>query len=168
MPRSEAEKLAELWKLMASTTWRELRKAAGEELYVEFLELAGYGSFDGYAQHLTVGQPVPGAIELAAAKYAGKSDEAPTDSDSFAPQDLAGYEDGDFPPALHYVMHKSLPLEIMRTHGEIYETIYNGTYVRFEPDVAPAVVQAIKKLGHEVVEEPELLAFTVAATYRLR
>lgn len=166
MPRSEAEKLAKLWKLMASTTWGELRKEAGEELYEEFLEMAGYGSFDGYAQHLMVGQPVPGALESALRAYTAGDDEPPADSDPFAPQSLAGYGDGDFPPDLHYVMHESLPPEIMRAYGEIYETVFNGTYVRFKPDVAPAVVQAIKESGHEVIEEQDLLAFTVDANYR--
>lgn len=162
LPRPVAVQQARWIKVLSSGTWGDLRDVATAEEYAEVLERAGYGSFEGFSEHLSTGRPIPGSVEVAADAFATRSPNPPGDDQDFLPRDqIPSHADGDFPPDVHYLMNVHLPTDVVRAYGEAYETVFNGTYARFTPEVIQDLVSALEQRGFEVEEDMGLLAEAV-------
>ena len=164
LPRSVAEQQAHWSTVFSLGTWGGVRDEATPEEYEELLERAGFGTFGGFAEHLSVGRPIPGVERLAKAAFEERQPEdLPGDEDPFLPSDqIPAYSDGDFPPDVHWLMNELLPAGIVSDHGERYQTSINGTYARFDPPAASAVVKALTEHGIDVEEDADLLSAAVA------
>lgn len=158
LPRSLAQHLADLQEALRSATWGELRSSVTSEVYLEILGQAGWGELDEYLKSLQVGHPVPGSEQAARAAYAAHANAPiPGDDDLFDAESIGSYADGDFPPSHQLLMTDLLPPEIRDTYGEVYETIYNGTFTRIEATSADEVIAALERLGLRCELDPDLV-----------
>ena len=159
LPRTVAEQQARWMDLFSCRTWGEVRREATDEEYTELLELAGHGSFEGFARYLSVGDPVPGVEAQAWAGYQARQAQNPFgEDDPFEPfNQISACIDGDFPPRLEFLMHQLLPREVSSAFGDVYETIFNGTFVRFEPEAQDPVLAALRQRGYRLTEDLSLV-----------
>jgi hypothetical protein len=164
LPRRVAEQQARWVQVLSSGTWGDVRASATEDEYTEILERAGYGSFEGFVQHLSTGRPIPGSLGEAKDSFDDVDWETlPTDDQPFAPfDDIPSVADGDFPPSVHFLMNQLLPSEIVEKYGERYETILNGTFARFAPEVARDLVKDMRDRGFDLEENTQLLTAVMA------
>ena len=153
--REDVEYAAEVMKVIEScSTWGEVRELASLELYDDLLSRCGYGTLDDYWQHLEIGQPVPGAHEMAAESFDGLDHSGlPDDDEPFDVDDIHCLQDGDFPPAPEYLQDQLLPDDLADKYGHKMETIFNGTYLQIPPENAQPIVAAMEKLGYRCVED---------------
>jgi hypothetical protein len=162
LPREVAKEQASLVDLIECGTWGELRRQATPEQFEEILGLAGYGSFEDYTKYLAVGRLVPRAELAAAVSFLEEDKEWPDDEDLFEVRRIGAYSDGDWPPDPLYLMDQYLPREIIDEFGDEYETVFNGTFVRFDVDDREAILAALCALSHTCTEEQGLISRTQA------
>jgi hypothetical protein len=162
LPREVAKEQASLVDLIECGTWGELRAKATPEQFEEILGLAGYGSFEDYTKYLAVGRPVPGVELTAADSFLEEDKEWPDDDDLFEVRRIGAYGDGDWPPDPLYLMDQHLPQEVIDEFGDEYETVFNGTFVRFDVQDREAILAALRALGHTYTEDQALIGRTQA------
>ena len=162
LPRRVAEHLGALYEALGSSTWGELRGTASAEIYAEILGQAGYGSLDEYMARFDVGRPVPGAEAEGLRQFAAKQGEPiPADDEPFdADSDIGGYGDGDFPPAPQLSMLEVLPRDVIEKFGNVYETIFNGTFVQFPAADVDEITAALERDGYRCTFDQALIAGT--------
>ena len=142
--------------VLSCTTWGEVRAAVSPEVYREVLDLAGYGSFEDYIEHLQISGsvPLPGVTDEAAAQYAEVSDELPEDDQPFdASNDIPACADGDWPADPLYLMNRHLPDEVLDEFAETYTTSFNGDFSMIPWDSAEAVLARLVDLGFTLRED---------------
>jgi hypothetical protein len=152
--------VAEYWLLrvpvLACTTWGEVRAAVSPEVYREVLDLAGYGSFEDYTEHLQISGsvPLPGVNDEAAAQYAEVSEGFPEDDQPFdASTDIPACADGDWPADPLYMMNQHLPEEVLDEFAETYATSFNGDFSMIPWDTAAAALARLTALGFTLRED---------------
>jgi hypothetical protein len=159
LPRSVALGIAERVRILGCKTWGAVRADASPDVYQEVLELAGYGSFEDFAQHLSVGAAVPGALEEAKDQYERVGSELPDDGEPFdAYRDVSAFADGDWPVPIQLAMHDFLPRDIVERYGTSYETNFNGTFVELDAQHRAQIIADLEREGFTCREDPQLIA----------
>jgi hypothetical protein len=159
LPRSIVQYLGNLYTGLGSSTWGELRYNSTTEIYKEVLDQAGYGALDDFLSKLDVGMPVAGARVEALRVYAERAGEPlPSDDTPFDPgRDIGSYGDCDFPPAPQLLMLEHMPKDIVERFGNVYETIFNGTFVDFASDQRDEIVAELERIGYDCIEDQALI-----------
>ena len=131
-PRPEAERLAALHRaLSASSTWGEFLGA---------LSAANRRAFE---RHL--------------APYVEDDDfDLPPDGAAFAPEQIPGFSDGDWPAWPPRQALAWVPDDV-RALGRVEQTVHNGPYLVFDPDAADLVTAALQAAGYEVERDDALV-----------
>ena len=156
--RSTFEHWMERLPVLGCRTWGELRRTVTPEVFDEVCELCGYGSFGGYTRHLAItgAVPLPGVRDQAVASYDPEA-EIPDDDAAFdVERDVGAYGDGDWPPAVAYLMNEDLPQEILDAYAEVTMTVLNGAYAEIPVKHRRAVLRELAALGYAVAEEKRL------------
>jgi hypothetical protein len=157
IPRSSADDLGETLTLFRQChTWGELRNQASPEKFQEIAGLAGYEDFGAQSAHLLIGKPVPGALAAARAEFE-EDTELPDDDAEFNAYDIGAVADGDYPPYIYYLMALHVPSDLIDAHGEQYETVFNGTYARFDAAAAKPVIDGLVAAAHSCTEDRALI-----------
>ncbi len=156
--RVDAEYGAEIAEVINScTTWGEVRQMASPRLWTDLLGRTGYGGIEEFTADLNIGNPVPGAESYAADRYVELDHSGlPDDDEPFEPIMIAGFQDGDYPPAIEFLQESLVPSHLADEFGARVETIFNGTFLYLSPESGPPIVEAMEELGHRCVEAPEL------------
>ena len=132
--------------------------------YAEACELCGFSTFEEYAKYLNVGRPVPGAEEKAREDYEQSGEEPPTDDTPFDVSTVPAYADGDWPPSYRLLMCENMPRDVTeKCGGNMYETVFNGTFMEFPSDAADCLLEALRDLGHTCIEDHELIELVATA-----
>ncbi len=157
LPRKTFEHWMERLKVFSCSTWGELRQSVTREVYEEVCELCGYGSFEGFTQHLAIkgAAPLAGVYERAAADY-DPDEVPPADGEPFSIAEIGAFSDGDWPPAVPYLMSEELPPEILDDYAERAMTTLNGEYATISADQKEAVLRDLSAAGYRLFEEPRL------------
>lgn len=74
----------------------------------------------------------------------------PDPSDTFSPDFVPGFSDGDYPPRLASEMHRVLPRSILERFAERRDTVHNGPFWFISADELLAVRIALKAEGWQV------------------
>jgi hypothetical protein len=130
-----------------------------EEVYREVLDLAGYGDFAAYTEHLAITgtAPLPGGADEAARQFDEVPDAPPGDDEPFdAANDLPACADGDWPPSPEYLMNQELPDEVLDEFADTYTTNFNGDFSTIPAERADQVLAQLAQLGYVLREEPRL------------
>ncbi len=158
LPRATFEHWMKRVVALSCTTWGELRQRVMPEVYEEICGLCGYGTLDEFTRYLDIqGQaPLSGLYEAAAAAYDPEA-VPPADEEPFeASRDIPACADGDWPPAVAYLMCEELPQQILDAYARRYMTTLNGEYAEIPADRKDAVLRDLAALGYRLVEEPRL------------
>ncbi len=160
LARSTFEHWSKRIPVLACSSWGDLRRAITPEVYAEVCGLCGYGSFEDFTTHLDItgSAPLP-HLRTAAADVYDADAVPPGDDEPFsAYDDIGACADGDWPPAIPYLMNQELPSEILDRYAERTETNFNGTFATLLASDKAAVLHDLETLGYRVVEDPELRA----------
>ncbi|MCL1594779.1 MAG: hypothetical protein M3132_10575 [Actinomycetia bacterium] len=160
IPMADAEHIAHVVDVVNScSTWGEVAEMADSQVYEELLGRAGYGTLDEYTQDLHIGRPIPGALDVGAARYAATDHDGFPDKDEpFDPNTIEGLQTLDYPPTPEYLQEIHLPEEIAEQYGRRNETIFNGTFLEISSEYGPAIVAEMEKSGYRCVERDDLFA----------
>lgn len=132
--RAEAEAIARKWQAANSaTTWGELR-ALSPEAYDELLE------------------------RLPSDEDSGDGADAPADENAFDASAIEAVQEGHWPEWPAQDMSRWMPAEIQETFGQKADTLWNGSFLKFEPADEGAIVARLEALGYRCVADPELVA----------
>lgn len=159
LPSDVVEHWLQRVPVLSSTTWGEVRATVLPEVYREVLDLAGYGSFADYTEHLEItgSVPLPGVTDEAAAQFAEVSDELPKDDQPFdASSDIPACADGDWPADPLYLMNQHLPDEVLDEFAETYTTSFNGVFSMIPWDSADAALACLVELGFKLRKDDRL------------
>ena len=126
-------------------------------MYDEVAGMCGYGTFEEYTAHLAIGGavPLPGVEQLAADAY-DPDTQPPGDDEPFSVDDVPAYCDGDWPPAVGAIMEEELPEEVLEKYADRRTTSFNGTYAEILASYRDLVLDHLRSLGYELIEEPAL------------
>lgn len=158
LPRHTFEHWLERVQACSCLTWGELRSSAAPEVYAEVCDLCGYGSFDAYTRYLAItGEaPLPGVYDLAAEHYDPNATPPDDDEPFDAQDDIGACADGDWPPAVAYLMNEQLPRDLLNRYAERSLTSYNGVFATIPAQHRDDVLRDLEARGHRLIEEPRL------------
>lgn len=137
IPLDQARDLATLWPaLTGSGTWGELRSRISANDYAEILERLG---------------------EAADGEEDEEGDVEPPDDEPFDPEDIHGYNDGDWPSYPPRHMPDWLPGDLIDQYAHFEDSMLSGLYVTIDPAHTRAIIDALEQRGHRCTEDADLV-----------
>jgi hypothetical protein len=134
MGRAEAEAIARKWQAVnTAKTWGELR-ALSPEACSELLEF------------------------LPRDDEAGDRGHAPTDETAFDVSRIEAVQEDHWPEWPEQDMLHWVPAEIQEAYGQQGDTLWNGSFLTFDPADEDAIVERLEELGYRCVADSELVA----------
>lgn len=96
------------------------------------------------------------ALRLAAARFDPTS-APPADEEPFSTNDSIGaWGDGDWPPAVAYLVNEEAPEDIPARYAEGCCTVLDGTFATIPAANSDAVLAELAAMGFALVEEPRV------------
>ena len=81
----------------------------------------------------------------------------PADDDPFDPDQVWGYQDGDWPEWPAQRMLEWMPEDIQKRFGEIGTSVLNGDFLQIAPGSENEVVAALKEAGYTCIRNDHLV-----------
>jgi hypothetical protein len=130
VPRAEAERLKELQEaLNSAATWGDVRRQLRPDLFEELL-----------------------------GQCRDELESDPDDDDSFDPDAVPGYADGDWPEWPKQAMLEWMPARVWRQFGRVEASVLNGDFLQIDAGRLEALVAALEDQGFACRRDDALVA----------
>jgi hypothetical protein len=160
IPEAEALELTIIHRAVrTASTWGELRGLLPEWAYEQILgSLDEAVMFDEFVEKQRTGNRYLSLSE-AREEFAELSigERFPEDSDTFTPNQIFGYLDGDWPEFPAKRMLDWVPKAIKQKFGQMEDTLLNGEQLHFDLEHEEQIVKALKRRGCTCTKDQDLV-----------